>query len=114
MHYRNTGTSDEAGGFPNVEFNPDHSVEGCVYAITETELCMLDNCMGYPKVSGKRARLYNLFHGRVRSPDISIKQVTVGFTVSPKPLINSNKSEQNTRDYVTHSFRTMIRLLPYP
>lgn len=47
------GTSDEAGGFPNVEFNPEHSVEGCVYAITDTELAMLDNCMGYPKVSGK-------------------------------------------------------------
>ena len=54
LRYWNTGTSDEAGGFPNVEFNPDYSVEGCVYAITETELCMLDNCMGYPKVSGKK------------------------------------------------------------
>ena len=47
------GTSNEAGGFPNVEFNPEHSVEGCVYAITEIELTMLDNCMGYPKVSKK-------------------------------------------------------------
>lgn len=72
MHYWNTGTSDEAGGFPNVEFNPDHSVEGCVYAITETELCMLDNCMGYPKVSSKRARLYNLSHARPVRSDISI------------------------------------------
>lgn len=49
LTFNKRGTSDEAGGFPNVEFNPDHSVEGCVYAITETELCMLDNCMGYPK-----------------------------------------------------------------
>lgn len=38
-----------------MEFSPGHSVEGCVYAITDTELKMLDNCMGYPKVS-QRAR----------------------------------------------------------
>ena len=47
------GTSKEAGGFPNIQFNPEHAVEGCVYAITVTELAMLDNCMGYPKVSDK-------------------------------------------------------------
>ena len=45
------GTSEEAGGFPNIQFNPEHSVEGCVYVITSTDLAMLDNCMGYPKVS---------------------------------------------------------------
>lgn len=45
------GTSEEAGGFPNIQFNPEHSVEGCVYLITSTDLAMLDNCMGYPKVS---------------------------------------------------------------
>ena len=66
LRYWNTGTSDEAGGFPNVEFNPEYSVEGCVYAITETELCMLDNCMGYPKVSGNRTHVYTLSHARVR------------------------------------------------
>ncbi|PFX21196.1 hypothetical protein AWC38_SpisGene14322 [Stylophora pistillata] len=47
--FNKRGTSDEAGGFPNMEFSPRNSVEGCVYAITDTELRMLDNCMGYPK-----------------------------------------------------------------
>ncbi|KAL9988441.1 hypothetical protein ACROYT_G002886 [Oculina patagonica] len=49
LKFNKRGTSNEAGGFPNIEFNPEHSVEGCVYAITDTELTMLDNCMGYPK-----------------------------------------------------------------
>ena len=35
-----------------MDFNTEHSVKGCVYAITETELAMLDTCMGYPKVGG--------------------------------------------------------------
>lgn len=43
-----------------MEFNPGHSVEGCVYAITNTELTMLDNCMGYPKVSRKQGVCFNL------------------------------------------------------
>ena len=60
VYFTFIGTSEEAGGFPNVEFNPEHSVEGCVYAITETELAMLDNCMGYPKV-GDRTGLHYFF-----------------------------------------------------
>lgn len=52
MYFVITGASEEAGGFANVDFNMEHSVEGCVYAITETELAKLDNCMGYPKVGG--------------------------------------------------------------
>lgn len=45
-----SGSSNDAGGFANVEFSPGCSVEGCVYTITEADLSMLDNCMGYPKV----------------------------------------------------------------
>lgn len=44
------GSSSDAGGFANVEFSPGSSVEGCVYTLTDAELSMLDNCMGYPKV----------------------------------------------------------------
>lgn len=58
LYFTFIGTSEEAGGFPNVEFNPEHSVEGCVYAVTETDLAMLDNCMGYPKVGDRTVTLF--------------------------------------------------------
>ena len=44
------GVDLEAGLFPNLEFNPHSSVEGCLYLITPEELTKLDNYMGYPEV----------------------------------------------------------------
>ena len=40
----------EAGGFPNVEFSSNSSVEGVVYLIRQEELKVLDSAMGYPQV----------------------------------------------------------------
>ena len=45
-----TGADQDAGGFPNIEFNPYTSVEGTLYCITEEELKILDQHVGYPKV----------------------------------------------------------------
>ncbi|XP_060555277.1 uncharacterized protein LOC132716115 isoform X2 [Ruditapes philippinarum] len=47
--FNKRGTSEEAGGFANIEFNPLRSVEGCVYKITQQELKILDQCVGYPQ-----------------------------------------------------------------
>ncbi|XP_074655443.1 uncharacterized protein LOC141909015 isoform X2 [Tubulanus polymorphus] len=47
--FNKKGLDLEAGSFPNIEFNPYSSVEGCVYAITPKELEVLDHCMGCPK-----------------------------------------------------------------
>ena len=44
------GFDPDAGGFPNIEFNPYTSVEGTIYCITEEELKILDKHVGYPKV----------------------------------------------------------------
>ena len=41
----------EAGGFPNIEFDPESSVEGCIYVITPAQLKTLDMFMGSPEVS---------------------------------------------------------------
>ena len=40
----------EAGGFPNIEFSPSGSVEGCVYQLTPKDVQILDKCIGYPEV----------------------------------------------------------------
>ncbi|XP_052221007.1 uncharacterized protein LOC127837733 isoform X2 [Dreissena polymorpha] len=47
--FNKKGTSEEAGGFANLEFNPLRSVEGCIYRITPAELLRLDKCVGYPQ-----------------------------------------------------------------
>ncbi|XP_045188276.2 uncharacterized protein LOC123546141 isoform X3 [Mercenaria mercenaria] len=47
--FNKRGTSEEAGGFSNLEFNPLRSVEGCIYKITPQELQVLDKCVGYPQ-----------------------------------------------------------------
>ena len=44
------GVDSEAGGFPNVEFNSNSSVEGVVYLLRQEELKVLDSAMGYPQV----------------------------------------------------------------
>ena len=44
------GIDSEAGLFPNLEFNPHSSVEGCLYLITQEELKLLDYHLGYPEV----------------------------------------------------------------
>jgi len=45
-----TGCDPAAGAFPNIEFNPYCSVEGCIYPITLQELELLDKHLGYPEV----------------------------------------------------------------
>ncbi|KAL4218620.1 hypothetical protein ACF0H5_021210 [Mactra antiquata] len=47
--FNKRGTSEEAGGFANIEFNPLRSVEGCIFKITQQELNVLDKCVGYPE-----------------------------------------------------------------
>ncbi|EDO44236.1 predicted protein [Nematostella vectensis] len=49
LRFNKKGASKEAGGFPNIEYCPGYSVEGCLYTITQAEIAMLDNCMGFPK-----------------------------------------------------------------
>ncbi|CAL1534306.1 unnamed protein product [Lymnaea stagnalis] len=40
----------DVGGFPNLEYNPGSSVEGCVYQLTAVQLERLDTFMGYPQL----------------------------------------------------------------
>ena len=47
------GQDVEAGGFANIEFCPDSSVEGCVYCLTPPQLESLDKFMGCPEVRQK-------------------------------------------------------------
>ncbi|XP_052790738.1 uncharacterized protein LOC128224758 isoform X2 [Mya arenaria] len=47
--FNKRGTSVEAGGFANLEFNPVRSVEGCLYKITSDDLRILDSRVGYPQ-----------------------------------------------------------------
>ncbi|XP_013386410.1 uncharacterized protein LOC106155919 isoform X2 [Lingula anatina] len=49
LKFNKRGADIEAGGFPNIEFNPFSSVEGVVYTITQSELALLDQCTGYPE-----------------------------------------------------------------
>ncbi|CAH1785850.1 unnamed protein product [Owenia fusiformis] len=49
LHFNKKGTDIEAGGFPNIQFNPASSVEGCLYLITKEELSKLDQSVGYPE-----------------------------------------------------------------
>ncbi|XP_059162638.1 uncharacterized protein LOC131946027 [Physella acuta] len=39
----------DVGGFPNLEYNPSCSVEGCIYKLTSDQLQCLDKFMGYPQ-----------------------------------------------------------------
>ncbi|XP_048245117.1 uncharacterized protein LOC124119811 isoform X1 [Haliotis rufescens] len=47
--FNKKGADVEAGGFPNIEFNPFCSVEGCVYQLTPGDLSVLDKCVGVPQ-----------------------------------------------------------------
>ncbi|XP_067661023.1 uncharacterized protein [Haliotis asinina] len=47
--FNKKGADVEAGGFPNIEFNPFCSVEGCVYQLTQGDLNVLDKCVGVPQ-----------------------------------------------------------------
>jgi hypothetical protein len=49
LKFNKKGLDPEAGGFPNIEFNPYTSVEGTLYCITEEELDTLDKHVGYPE-----------------------------------------------------------------
>ncbi|XP_038045613.1 uncharacterized protein LOC119720130 [Patiria miniata] len=49
LTFNKRGADLEAGGFPNIAFSPDSSVEGCVYLITPSELQKLDRHIGCPK-----------------------------------------------------------------
>ena len=53
LTFNKRGISQDAGGFPNIEFCPTASVEGCLHLITPEELQRLDKAMGYPEVSLK-------------------------------------------------------------
>ena len=56
------GSDLEAGGFPNIEFDPDSSVEGCVYVITPAQLKTLDMFMGSPQVKEKKCIFLRSIH----------------------------------------------------
>ncbi|XP_078604259.1 uncharacterized protein LOC144878002 isoform X2 [Branchiostoma floridae x Branchiostoma japonicum] len=47
--FNKKGFDRAAGSFPNIEFNPLRSVEGCVYVMTQEQLSVLDSHMGYPQ-----------------------------------------------------------------
>ncbi|XP_066293696.1 uncharacterized protein [Branchiostoma lanceolatum] len=47
--FNKKGFDRAAGSFPNIEFNPLRSVEGCVYVMTQDQLSVLDSHMGYPQ-----------------------------------------------------------------
>ncbi|XP_046547907.1 LOW QUALITY PROTEIN: uncharacterized protein LOC124257808 [Haliotis rubra] len=47
--FNKKGADVEAGCFPNIEFNPFCSVEGCVYQLTQADLNVLDKCVGVPQ-----------------------------------------------------------------
>ncbi|KAI0239021.1 hypothetical protein LSAT2_010223 [Lamellibrachia satsuma] len=49
LKFNKTGADADGGCFPNIEFNPYSSVEGCLYVITEDELLVLDKCVGFPE-----------------------------------------------------------------
>ncbi|ESO89583.1 hypothetical protein LOTGIDRAFT_234205 [Lottia gigantea] len=50
MLFNKKGVDEEDGiGFPNIEFNPFSSVEGCVYELSNSELHLLDSCVGFPE-----------------------------------------------------------------
>ncbi|XP_041370233.1 uncharacterized protein LOC121384077 [Gigantopelta aegis] len=47
--FNKRGFDRESGGFPNIEFSPSSSVEGCVYQLTPKDVQVLDKCIGYPE-----------------------------------------------------------------
>ncbi|XP_030852962.1 uncharacterized protein LOC105439659 [Strongylocentrotus purpuratus] len=49
LQFNKKGQDIEAGGFANIEFSPDSSVEGCVYCLNPSQLNSLDKFMGCPE-----------------------------------------------------------------
>ncbi|XP_033642970.1 uncharacterized protein LOC117303038 [Asterias rubens] len=49
LKFNKRGADLEAGGFANIAFSPESSVEGCVYLISPSELRMLDQHVGCPE-----------------------------------------------------------------
>ncbi|XP_041480806.1 uncharacterized protein LOC121428316 [Lytechinus variegatus] len=49
LKFNKKGEDLEAGGFANIEFSPESSVEGCVYCMNPSQLESLDKFMGCPE-----------------------------------------------------------------
>lgn len=49
LKFNKKGQDIEAGGFANIEFSPQSSVEGCVYCMTPPQMDSLDKFMGCPE-----------------------------------------------------------------
>ncbi|KAJ8039415.1 hypothetical protein HOLleu_17130 [Holothuria leucospilota] len=49
LQFNRRGEELSAGGFPNIVYNANSSVEGCIYHLTLDQLSLLDGIVGFPK-----------------------------------------------------------------
>ncbi|XP_022101027.1 uncharacterized protein LOC110984804 [Acanthaster planci] len=101
LTFNKRGADLEAGGFPNIAFSPDSSVEGCVYLITPSELQKLDGHIGCPKFYTKA--VFPVWMMNCAEPDeLGVAQYCIPalmYVAQDKWTLNQEEKEQVESDY---------------